>query len=125
MFGLGFSEIMIIVIVAILFLGPDKLPSTMVEVAKFFRNIKDTIGSVKNSIEEELHVSEIQKEAMSYKQELLNASGALESSTKMLDVKPESQQPAYVEENTKKAPKESQNVTFEKKVTPKTEEQNV
>jgi sec-independent protein translocase protein TatB len=125
MFGLGFSEIMIIVIVAILFLGPDKLPSTMVEVAKFFRNMKNTIGSVKNSIEEELHVSEIQKEAMSYKKELLNASSVLESSTKMLDIEPESQQPTYAEENTKKAPKEPEAVTFEKKVTPKSEEQNV
>lgn len=35
MFGMGFTEILIIAIIAILFLGPDKLPSAMVEIAKF------------------------------------------------------------------------------------------
>ena len=33
MFGLGFTEILLITIVAILFLGPDKLPDMMVSVA--------------------------------------------------------------------------------------------
>ncbi|MDQ1267985.1 MAG: hypothetical protein QG560_628, partial [Campylobacterota bacterium] len=28
MFGMGFTEIVVIAIIAILFLGPDKLPST-------------------------------------------------------------------------------------------------
>ncbi len=56
MFGLGFTEIIIIAIIAILFLGPDKLPTAMVDVAKFFRSVKKTIGTVKDSIEEEMHV---------------------------------------------------------------------
>jgi len=74
MFGMGFTEILLIAVIAILFLGPEKLPSTMIEIAKFFRNVKNTVGSVKDSIEEELHVSDIKKEALAYKQELLNAS---------------------------------------------------
>ena len=74
MFGMGFSEILIILVIAILFLGPDKLPSAMVDIAKFFRNVKRTVGSVKESIEEEMNVSEIQKEALAYKRELLEAS---------------------------------------------------
>ena len=41
MFGFGFTEILIIVVIAILFLGPDKLPSAMVDVAKFFRSVKN------------------------------------------------------------------------------------
>ncbi|MCD8476704.1 MAG: twin-arginine translocase TatA/TatE family subunit [Sulfurospirillum sp.] len=40
MFGLGFSEILVIAIIAILFLGPEKLPDAMVKGAKFFKSFK-------------------------------------------------------------------------------------
>jgi sec-independent protein translocase protein TatB len=83
MFGLGFGEIIIIAIIAILFLGPDKLPSAMVDIAKFFRQVKKTIGTVKDSLEEEMHVSEIKEEALAYKKELLKASGDLKRTTDM------------------------------------------
>jgi len=87
MFGLGFTEILIIAVIAILFLGPDKLPSAMVEVAKFFRNAKNTIGDVKDSIEQEINVSEIKAEALAYKKELLDAQEKLNKVTEMTDVK--------------------------------------
>lgn len=77
MFGMGFTEILVIAVIAILFLGPDKLPGTMLEIAKFFRNMKRTIGSVKESIEEEMSVSEIKEEALAYKRELLEANEKL------------------------------------------------
>jgi len=73
MFGMGFTEILFIAVIAILFLGPDKLPTAMVEIAKFFRSAKKTIGSVKDSIEEEMNVKEIKEEALAYKKELLGA----------------------------------------------------
>ncbi len=73
MFGLGFAEILIIAVIAILFLGPDKLPSAMVDVAKFFRQVKNTVGNVKDSLEQEMNVSEIKAEALAYKRELLDA----------------------------------------------------
>lgn len=73
MFGMGFTEILIIGVIAILFLGPDKLPETMVEIAKFFKNVKSTISSAKESIEEELHVSDIKEGAKNYHQELQQA----------------------------------------------------
>lgn len=86
MFGLGFTEILLIIVVAILFLGPDKLPGAMVDVAKFFRNVKQTIGTVKDSIEEEMHVSDIKNEVLSYKKELLNAGENLKKSTGMAEM---------------------------------------
>ncbi len=81
MFGMGFAEILIIAVIAIIFLGPDKLPSAMVEIAKFFRNAKKTIGSVKDSIEDEINVSDMKKEALAYKKELLDASNKLKKVT--------------------------------------------
>lgn len=81
MFGLGFTEIVVIAIIAILFLGPDKLPSAMVDIAKFFRQVKDSVSSVKDSFEEEMNISDIKKEAMAYKKELLDTSENIKKAT--------------------------------------------
>jgi sec-independent protein translocase protein TatB len=81
MFGMGFTEILIILVIAILFLGPDKLPTAMIEIAKFFRNVKKTVGSVKESLEEEMNVSEIKKEALAYKKELLETQNKISKAT--------------------------------------------
>ncbi len=81
MFGMGFTEILIIAVIAILFLGPDKLPDAMVEIAKFFRNAKNTIGTMKDSLEEEMNVKSMKDEALAYKKELLNASNQVKSAT--------------------------------------------
>jgi sec-independent protein translocase protein TatB len=81
MFGMGFSEILIIAVIAILFLGPDKLPSAMVEVAKFFGNVKKTVGGVKNSIEHEMHIADIKEEALAYKKELLKTTTDVKKAT--------------------------------------------
>jgi sec-independent protein translocase protein TatB len=81
MFGMSFTEIVIIAVIAILFLGPDKLPGAMVEIAKFFRNAKNTIGSMKDSLEEEMNVKSIKDEALSYKKELQDASNQIKSAT--------------------------------------------
>ena len=89
MFGMGFTEILVIVVVAILFLGPDKLPSTMIEIAKFFRSMKQTIASVKESVNEELHIEDIKKEAMSYKQELLEAQSKIEQKINPIQIEQE------------------------------------
>ena len=83
MFGMGFTEILIIAVIAILFLGPDKLPGAMVDIAKFFRQMKKTVGSVKDSLEEEMNVSEIKAEALAYKKELLDATESLDKVTSM------------------------------------------
>lgn len=86
MFGLGFTEILIIVVIAILFLGPDKLPGAMVDIAKFFRSVKRTIGDVKDSLEQEMNVSEMKEEALAYKKELLKAQSDIQKATDVSDV---------------------------------------
>ncbi len=81
MFGMGLSEIFFIVVIAILFLGPDKLPDAMVQIAKFFRSIKRTVNDAKTSLEEELKISELKEEAFKYKKQLDEATAKLESVT--------------------------------------------
>lgn len=70
MFGMGFSEILIILVIGIIFLGPDKLPEAMVKIAKFFNMFKKTINEAKESIDQELKIEELKKEALEYKRKL-------------------------------------------------------
>jgi sec-independent protein translocase protein TatB len=70
MFGIGFTEILLISIIAILFLGPDKLPEAMVQIVKFIKGIKKTVGEAKSSLNEELRVADLKEEAMNYKKQL-------------------------------------------------------
>jgi len=77
MFGLGFTEILLIAIVAILFLGPDKLPGAMVDIAKFIKGAKKAITSAKESLDNEINISELKEEALSYKAKLDSATEEL------------------------------------------------
>ncbi len=124
MFGMGFTEMLLIAVIAILFLGPDKLPSAMVEIAKLFRSVKSTIGSVKDSLEEEMNVAGIKQEALAYKEELLKASEGLHKVTNVqatigAEIDNILNDDDAVEKSSapqaKKSPKEPQEVTFKKK----------
>jgi sec-independent protein translocase protein TatB len=86
MFGMGFMEIMIIAVVAVIFLGPDKLPETMVNIAKFFRSMKSTVANAKESLEQEMNISELKKEALSYKEDLMSASDEISRVTSMANL---------------------------------------
>lgn len=77
MFGMGFTEILLVAVVAILFLGPDKLPDAMVKVAKFMKSVKKAIGDAKNSLDEELKIADLKEEALSYKKQLDDATTEL------------------------------------------------
>ena len=70
MFGLGFMEILFIAIIAIIFLGPDKLPGAMVDIAKFIKSAKNAITDAKQSLNEEVNFDELKKEALGYKAQL-------------------------------------------------------
>ena len=78
MFGMGFMEILFIAIVAILFLGPDKLPGAMVDIAKFFKNMKNAVGEAKRALDEEVNIEELKREAMGYKAKLDEANNELQ-----------------------------------------------
>lgn len=67
MFGMGFFEIFMVVVVAIIFLGPEKLPQAMIDLAKFFKALKKTLDDAKNSLDKELNLEELKKEALEYK----------------------------------------------------------
>ena len=78
MFGLGFMEILFIAIVAIVFLGPEKLPKAMVDIAKFIKGAKNAISDAKKSLNEEIDIEELKREALGYKAKLDEATEELQ-----------------------------------------------
>ncbi len=74
MFGMGFTEILFIAVIAVLFLGPEKLPDAMVQIARFFKTIRGTINEAKSSFEEELRINELREEALNYRRKIEEAS---------------------------------------------------
>jgi sec-independent protein translocase protein TatB len=70
MFGMGFMEILLIMIIAILALGPEHLPSTLAKIAKGINSVKKNISDAKEDFDKELHVSEFRDEFNSLKDDV-------------------------------------------------------
>ena len=64
---MGFTEILLIAIVAVIALGPEKLPDTMVQIAKMFKKIKDALSDAKTTFDNELNIAELKDEANKFK----------------------------------------------------------
>jgi sec-independent protein translocase protein TatB len=67
MFGLGFMEIFVILVVAIIALGPEKLPTVAVDVAKFLKKLKSGVEDAKSVLDNELNLSGLKEEATNLK----------------------------------------------------------
>ena len=72
MFGMGFMEIFLVLIVAIMALGPEKLPTALVDMAKFFKKIKGEIDEAKTTINNELDISQMKQDAQELKASISN-----------------------------------------------------
>ena len=70
MFGMGFTEILLIALVAIIALGPEKLPTTMVQIAKFINKFKSGLEDAKATLNNGLSISEMKEEANKFKSQL-------------------------------------------------------
>ena len=77
MFGMGFMEIFLIAIVAIIALGPEKLPTAMVEIAKFLKKFKSGVEDAKSTLDNELNITEMKAEAAKYKAQIEDAKSTL------------------------------------------------
>ncbi|EAI5311361.1 Sec-independent protein translocase subunit TatB, partial [Campylobacter jejuni] len=63
------GEIIVILVIAILVLGPDKLPEAIVQIAKILKAVKRNIDDAKSSIEKEIRINDLKEEAKKYKDE--------------------------------------------------------
>lgn len=83
MFGMGIMEIFLIAIVAIIALGPEKLPTTMVQIAKFLNKLKTGISDAKTTLDNELSISEMKSEASKFKAQIEETKTSLSMDSKI------------------------------------------
>jgi sec-independent protein translocase protein TatB len=67
MFGMGFLEIFLILVVAVIALGPEKLPNAAVDIAKMIKKLKSSVDDVKSNLDDELNISGMKSEADKFK----------------------------------------------------------
>ena len=61
MFDIGFSEIVVIAVVALVVLGPEKLPKTARTLGHLFGRLQRYVHEVKRDIQRELELEELRK----------------------------------------------------------------
>ena len=77
MFGIGLPEMIIIAIVALIFIGPDKLPGVLrsigkglVELKRATSDVRSTVQEEMQKIEEEIELKEVRESTEDFKNEL-------------------------------------------------------
>ena len=76
MFGIGLPEMIIIAVVALIFIGPDKLPGVLRSIGKGLVELKRATSDVRSNvqeemqkIEEEIELKEVRESAQDFKNE--------------------------------------------------------
>ena len=88
MFDMGFTEMMLIGIVALIVIGPERLPGVARTAGKYFGRLKRFVTSVKADVEQELRADELreilakqQRELDSLRDTISDAGRELENET--------------------------------------------
>jgi len=59
MFDIGFWELVIIALVALIIIGPERLPQFAHDAGRFFRKIRNFIQNAKREVEKELELDKL------------------------------------------------------------------
>jgi len=79
MFDMGFAEMLVIGIVALIVIGPERLPSVARSAGKWFAKIRNFVSSVKNDVEREFKTDELKKILEKQQDELQSLKEAMNS----------------------------------------------
>lgn len=70
MFDIGFSELLLIAVVALLVLGPEKLPTAARTLGLWVGKFRRTVSGIQSEISEELRLDELRRNAAIGKEQL-------------------------------------------------------
>ena len=77
MFDVGFSELLLIALVALVVFGPERLPKLVKETSYWIRKVKGTMQSAKSEIDRELQLMELRATMEERKKKFLAEAEAL------------------------------------------------
>ncbi len=100
MFDIGFWELVVIAVVALVVLGPERLPSAIRTTTHWIRLIRSTANSVKAELEQELKLQELHNDLKKAEQlQMNNLSPELQESIEQLKAAAQSVNRPYQVEN--------------------------
>ena len=79
MFDIGFAELVIIAIVGLLVIGPERLPGAIRTGSAWFGRFKRGFNDIKREVQQELHNDSVMQELKKTRQQLMDETSGLES----------------------------------------------
>jgi len=82
MFDIGFAELLIIGIVALLVVGPEKLPSTIRTASLYLNRIRRGFNDIKREVQQELHNDSVMQDLRKTSEDLSSETKAIGNQVK-------------------------------------------
>jgi len=76
MFEIGFSEMVLVCVIALLVLGPEKLPGAVRQVARFIKKIRAMADAASKELQRELPIDELRRDLNSELNAISSKSGS-------------------------------------------------
>lgn len=108
MFDIGFTELVLVAVIGLLILGPERMPVAVRTIGLWVGKIKRTVSGVQKEIQDELRVDEIRKKADENRKAIEDRMAELQAETDIMEapvVAAQENQPAKkpVKKSVKKA----------------------
>lgn len=85
MFDIGFSELVVIGVVALIVIGPERLPKVARTAGHLYGRMQRYVSSVKSDISREIQLDELRKAGQSFKESVESAASGIEQQATVVD----------------------------------------
>ena len=85
MFDIGFSELVVIGVVALIVIGPERLPKVARTAGHLYGRLQRYVSTVKSDISREIQLDEIRRAGQSFKESVESAASNVEQQATVVD----------------------------------------
>jgi len=85
MFDIGFSELVVIGVVALIVIGPERLPKVARTAGHLYGRLQRYVSTVKSDISREIQLDEIRRAGQSFKESVESAASGVEQQATVVD----------------------------------------
>jgi sec-independent protein translocase protein TatB len=85
MFDIGFTELVVIGVVALIVIGPERLPKVARTAGHLYGRMQRYVSSVKSDISHEIQLDEIRRAGQSFKESVESAASGVEQQATVVD----------------------------------------
>src|SRR5512139_2897243 len=85
MFDIGFSELLVIGVVALIVIGPERLPKVARTMGHLYVRLQRYVSTVKSDISREIQLDEIKRAGQSFKESVESAASDVEQQATVVD----------------------------------------